>query len=53
MREIIFYRTSSGICPVEDFLNSLSGKQTQKVIWVLKLVRELELIPTKYLKKVS
>ncbi len=51
MREIIFDRTSSGICPVEDFLDSLSGKQAQKVIWVLKLVRELELIPTKYFKK--
>lgn len=51
MREIIFYRASSGISPGEDFLNSLSGKQAQKVIWVLKLARELELIPSKYLKK--
>jgi hypothetical protein len=51
MREIIFYSTSSGVCPVENFLDSLSGKQAQKVIWVLKLVKELELIPTKYLKK--
>jgi phage-related protein len=51
MREIIFYRTPSGNCPVEDFLDSLSAKQAQKVIWVLKLVTELESIPTKYLKK--
>ncbi|NCO74714.1 MAG: type II toxin-antitoxin system RelE/ParE family toxin [Cyanobacteria bacterium] len=51
MREIIFYRTSLGNCPVEDFLDSLSAKQAQKVIWVLKLVTELESIPIKYFKK--
>jgi len=51
MREIIFYRTSSGNCPVEYFLESLSAKQAQKVIWVLKLVTELESIPIKYFKK--
>lgn len=51
MRQIIFYRTSSGNNPVEDFLDFLSPKQVQKVIWVLKLVTELESIPTKYFKK--
>lgn len=51
MREIVFYRTSSGVCPVEDFLDSLSGKQAQKLIWVLKLVKELESVPVKYFKK--
>ncbi|WP_017294918.1 type II toxin-antitoxin system RelE/ParE family toxin [Geminocystis herdmanii] len=51
MRQIIFYRTSSGNCPIEDFLDSLSAKQAQKVIWVLKLVTELESIPIKYFKK--
>lgn len=51
MREIIFYRTFSGNCPVSDFLDSLSPKQAQKVIWVLKLVTELESIPIKYFKK--
>jgi len=33
MKEIVFYRTQSGASPVEDFLNSLSGKQAQKVLW--------------------
>jgi len=32
MREVIFYRTSAGQCPVERFLDSLSGKQAQKVV---------------------
>ncbi len=51
MRQIIFYRTSSENCPVEDFLDSLSAKQAQKVIWVLKLVTDLDSIPIKYFKK--
>jgi DNA-binding HxlR family transcriptional regulator len=39
MREIIFYRTASGRCPVEEFLDSLSDKQAAKILWVLRLVK--------------
>ncbi len=53
MREVRFYRTSSGHCPVEDFLDSLSGKQAQKVVWVLRLVEELDPVPEQYFKKLS
>ena len=53
MREIRFYRTSSGRSPVEEFLDSLSGKQAQKVVWVLRLVEELERVPEQYLKKLT
>ena len=38
MREILFYRTKSGACPVEEFLDSLTGQQAQKVTWVLRPV---------------
>lgn len=51
MKGIQFYRSESGNCPVEEFLDSLSGKQAQKVIWVLQLIEELEVIPTQYFKK--
>ena len=51
MKEILFYRTESNICPVEEFLDSLSGKQAQKVAWVLQLIEELNDIPTQYFKK--
>ncbi|CCI20236.1 Genome sequencing data, contig C287 (modular protein) [Microcystis aeruginosa PCC 9807] len=51
MKEIVFYRTQSGASPVEDFLNSLSGKQAQKVLWVLRLIQELDSVPSQYLKK--
>lgn len=51
MREIVFYRTESGRCPVEEFLDSLRSKQAQKVAWVLRLVEELDLVPGQYFKK--
>lgn len=53
MREIIFYRTESGSCPVEEFLDSLSAKHAQKAAWVMQLVEELEIIPVKYFKKMT
>ena len=53
MREIQFYRNDSGNCPVEEFLDSLGPKQAQKVAWVLKLVKELPLVPRPYLKKLE
>lgn len=51
MKTIHFYRSESGACPVEDFLDSLSGEQAQKVTWVLQLIEELEIIPAQYFKK--
>jgi phage-related protein len=51
MREIIFYHTASGGCPVEDFLNALDSKQAQKVAWVMQLVEELDRVPTQYFRK--
>jgi phage-related protein len=50
-REIIFYETALGSCPVEEFLESLTSKQAQKATWVLKLIEELPTIPSSYLKK--
>jgi phage-related protein len=51
VREVRFYRTRSGDCPVEEFLDALSGKQAQKVVWVLRLVEELDSVPSQYFKK--
>ena len=53
MRVIKFYRTESGNCPVEDFLNDLPEKQSKKIAWTLRVVRDLELVPTQYLKKLK
>jgi len=51
MRQIKFYRTESNRCPVEDFLDSLTGKQAQKVMWVLQLIEDLDHVPGQYFKK--
>ena len=52
-RNIIFYRTESGKCPVEEFLESLRPKEAQKVSWVLRLIQELDKVPSQYFKKLT
>ena len=52
-RKIIFYRTKDGKCPVEDFLDSLHPKDAQKVLWVLRLIEELDKVPSRYFKKLT
>jgi phage-related protein len=51
MRTVEFYRLPNGNRPIEEFLDSLTGKQAQKVLWVLRLVEELEVVPRQYFKK--
>jgi phage-related protein len=51
LRQIVFYESVSGDCPIEEFLESLSPKQVQKITWVLRLIEELQAIPSSYLKK--
>jgi phage-related protein len=51
MRQVNFYRAESGRCPVEEFLDSLTGKQAQKVAWVLQLIEDLDIVPRQYFKK--
>ena len=51
MRRIEFYKTAAGASPVEEFLDSLSDSQLKKILWVLKLVRELDPVPSQYFTK--
>jgi phage-related protein len=51
MRTVEFFRHPNGNSPVEEFLDSLTGKQAQKVLWVLRLVEELDIIPRQYFQK--
>jgi len=53
MKAISFYRTASGKCPVEEHLDSLADEQVAKIAWVLKLIREIDQVPSKYLKKLA
>jgi phage-related protein len=51
VRIVNFYHLPNGNSPVEEFLDSLTGKQAQKVLWVLQLIEELDVIPRQYFKK--
>ena len=53
MREIVFFKTRAGKSPVEDYLDTLSEKEVQKVLWVLRLVKELPTVSTEYFKKLQ
>ncbi|MEW6702938.1 MAG: type II toxin-antitoxin system RelE/ParE family toxin [Bacteroidota bacterium] len=53
MREIIFYKTANNKNPVEEFLESLSDKQVEKILWVLRLIKQLDRIPSEYFKKLE
>ncbi len=52
-RTVLFYRTADGRCPVQDFLDALPSKAAQKVVWVLRLLEDLEMIPAVYFKKLT
>jgi phage-related protein len=51
IREVKFYATSTGRSPIEEFLDTLSAKQAQKVTWTLNLLEEMESVPTQYFQK--
>jgi len=51
VRTIEFYKTYTGRCPVEEFLDSLQDRDARKVTWVLRLVERMDTIPQQYFKK--
>ncbi|EWH08076.1 hypothetical protein DS2_19201 [Catenovulum agarivorans DS-2] len=53
MKKVNFYTSEDGKCPIAEFLDSLSGKQVQKISWVLQLIEELDVLPSTYLKKLT
>lgn len=50
-REIEFYRTQDRKCPVEDFLGALGPKESQKILWVLRLIGRIDRVPANHFKK--
>lgn len=51
MHEIAFYLDDNGLSPVEEFLDGLKAKDAQKVVWVLQLIEQHDIIPKIYFKK--
>ncbi len=52
-RTVNFYKTADGKCPVQEFIDSLSGKVAQKILWTLRLLEDLEKLPSTYFKKLT
>jgi len=50
---IEFYHTEKGSCPIRDFLASIDGKEARKVLWVFRLIEQIDRVPVKYLKKLA
>ncbi|MEA3469957.1 MAG: type II toxin-antitoxin system RelE/ParE family toxin [Thermodesulfobacteriota bacterium] len=53
MLQIKFYSNQAGKKPVVDFLDSLNDKQAEKVLWVLRIIREYDRVPKQYFQKLS
>ena len=51
MHEVNFYTDEMGKSPVEEFLDELSSKDAQKIVWVLQLIEQHDIIPKIYFKK--
>jgi hypothetical protein len=52
-KTVTFYRTADGKCPVQEFLDSLPGKVAQKIVWVLTLLEDMDIVPASYFKKLA
>ncbi len=52
-RKVIFYTTDTGKCLVEEFLNNLEVKVVKKIVWTLKIIEEMDLVPKTYFKKLE
>jgi len=53
MRKIKFYRLETGKSPVEEFFDSLTNKQFEKISFVLDLIEQIDIVPRKYFKKLK
>lgn len=50
-RVIIYYKTAAGKCPVQDFIDFLNPKVQQKILWTLKLLKEIDRLKKPYFEK--
>jgi len=53
MRKTIFYHFENGRYPVENYLDSLSNKQVEKIFFVLDLIENIDIVPRKFFKKLE
>lgn len=53
MREVLFFKRADGTSPVEEFIDALSDKQARKIACVLRLIEDMDIIPSQYWKKLK
>ena len=53
MRNIKFYRGEAGRSPVEEYFDSLTNKQFEKISFVLDLIEQIDIVPRKFFKKLK
>jgi phage-related protein len=53
VRKIKLYRLETGKCPVEEFFDSLTNKQFEKISFVFDLIEQIDIVPRKYFKKLK
>jgi phage-related protein len=53
MRVVEFYVSGSGRCPVQEFIASLPRKSADRLLKVVDAVRQLDVVPQQYLKKLT
>jgi len=51
VREIQFYRTEKGRCPVEELLEDLDDRTLAKIVAIFKLIETQDRVPSQYFKK--
>jgi len=53
MKKIEFYHLDNGKCPVEEYLDTLSDKEVEKVFFVLDIIETMPVVPGKFFKKLT
>jgi phage-related protein len=53
MRKIQFYRFGTGKCPVEEYFDSLTNKQFEKIAFVLDIIEQADIVPRNFFKKLK
>lgn len=52
-KEVVLYDKPNGEYPVEQFLESLPGKVSKKITWVIHLIEDLDRVPAQYFSKLT
>ena len=52
-RTIKYYKTKNKKCYIKEFIDSQPVKIQQKILWTLKLLKELEFLREPYFKKLT